>query len=177
MKIEIVERGGYTAREKLVALIEKKVDRFDKYLSDNASCKVVLSASRGERFKMEVSLSDKGKFIRAEVESDNMYANVDLCLAKVEKQIVKHSEKLIDRKRNADALLDFMFFDDVPEFDTPKIVKRKHYDLAPMSEEEAMEQIELVGHDFYVFLNEKTQMVNVLYKRADEDYGIITTSI
>lgn len=177
MKIEIVERGGYTAREKLKALIEKKVDKFDKYLSDNASCKVVLTASRGDRYKMEVSLSDKGKFIRAEVESDNMYTNVDLCLAKVEKQIVKHSERLIDRKRNEAALLDFMFFDEVPEFDKPQIVRRKHYDLVPMSEEEAMEQIELVGHDFYVFLNESTQMVNVLYKRADGDLGLITTSI
>ena len=177
MKVEIVERGGYIAREKLVSLIEKKVDKFDKYLSDGASCKVVLSAAKKERFKMEVSLTDKGKFIRAEVESDNMYANVDLCLAKVEKQIVRHSERLIDRKRNEAALMDLMFFDDVPDFVAPKIVKRKHYELTPMSEKEAMEQIELVGHDFYVFLNEETQMVNVLYKRSDEDYGLITTSI
>lgn len=177
MKIEIVERGGYIAREKLKALIEKKVDKFDKYLSDNATCKVVLTASRGERYKMEVSLTDKGKFIRAEVESDNMYTNVDLCLAKVEKQIVKHSERLIDRKRNEAALMDLMFFDSIPEEEEPKIVRRKHYDLVPMSEQEAMEQIELVGHDFYVFLNEETQMVNVIYKRADGDFGIITTSI
>ena len=176
MKIEIVERGGYTAREKLKDLIEKKVNKFEKYLSGNATCKVVLTGNK-DRYKMEVSLSDKGKFVRAEVESDNMYTNVDLCLAKVEKQIVKHSERLIDRKRNEAILLDLMFHDQVEEDVKPQIVKRKHYELVPMSEEEAMEQIELVGHDFYMFLNEKTQMVNVLYKRFDGELGLITTSI
>lgn len=176
MKIEIVERGGYTAREKLKDLIEKKVNKFDKYLSSNATCKVVLNGYK-DRYKMEVSLSDKGKFVRAEVESDNMYANVDLCLSKVEKQIVRHSERLIDRKRNEAMIMDLMFHDELPEDTKPQIVKRKHYDLYPMSEEEAMEQIELVGHDFYVFLNEKTQKVNVLYKRLDGELGLITTSI
>ena len=174
MKIDIVERG-YKAKEKLTSLIEKKIERFEKYLSSNASCKVVLSSAR-DRYKMEVSLSDKGLFVRSEVETDNMYANIDLCLSKIERQIVKHSERLVDKKRGVDPL-ELMFFDELPEFTKPKITRRKHYDLVPMSEDEALEQIELTDHDFYVFLNEKTQMVNVLYKRADDDYGIITTGV
>ena len=105
-----------------------------------------------------------------------MYANIDLCLAKIERQIVKHSEKLVEKNRGIDPI-ELMFFDDVPEFVKPKITRRKHYELTPMSEEEAMEQIELVDHDFYVFLNEKTQNVNVIYKRSDEDYGLIETNI
>jgi len=174
MKIDVVERG-YKAKDKLTSLITKKVEKFEKYLSNNASCKVVLSATR-DRYKMEVSLSDKGLFVRSEVESDNMYANIDLCLAKIERQIVKHSEKLVEKNRGIDPI-ELMFFDDVPEFVKPKITRRKHYELTPMSEEEAMEQIELVDHDFYVFLNEKTQNVNVIYKRSDEDYGLIETNI
>ena len=174
MKIEIVERN-YKAKDKLTSLITKKIEKFEKYLSPAAACKVVLSSAR-DRYKMEVSLSDKGKFIRSEVESDNMYANIDLCLAKVERQIVKHSDKLIGKKRGIDPF-ELMFFDELPEFHKPKITKRKHFDLVPMSEEEAMEQIDLIGNDFYVFLNEKTQKVNVLYKRDDDDFVIIETSV
>ena len=174
MKIDIVERN-YKAREKLEALIQKKVEKFAKYLSDNASVKVVLSSAR-DRYKMEVSVSDKGLFVRSEVETDNMYANLDLCLAKIEKQIVKHSEKLTEKTRAIDPL-ELMFFDELPEFHKPKITRRKHYNLVPMSEEEAMEQIELVGHDFYVFLNENTQKVNVIYTRTDGDFGLIETDI
>jgi len=174
MKIEIVERN-YKAKDRLENLITKKIEKFDKYLSENATAKVVLSMVK-DRFKMEVSVSDKGLFVRSEVETDNMYANLDLCLSKLERQIVKHSERLGSRKRAIDPL-DLMFFDELPEFHKPKISRRKHYDLIPMSEEEAMEQIELVGHDFYVFLNEATQKVNVIYARTDGDFGLIETDI
>ena len=174
MKIDIVERN-YKAREKLEALIQKKVEKFEKYLSDNASVKVVLSSAR-DRYKMEVTVSDKGLFVRSEVETDNMYANLDLCLAKIERQIVKHSEKLTEKHRDINPL-ELMFFDELPEFKKPKITRRKRYDLVPMSEEEAMEQLELVGHDFYVFLNENTQKVNVIYSRNDGDFGLIETDI
>ncbi|MBQ9790321.1 MAG: ribosome-associated translation inhibitor RaiA [Clostridia bacterium] len=174
MKIEIVERN-YRAKDRLTNLITKKIEKFDKYLSENAAAKVVLSGVK-DRYKMEVSVSDKGLFVRSEVETDNMYANLDMCLSKIERQIVKHSERLAERKRAIDPL-DLMFFDELPEFHKPKITRRKHYDLVPMSEEEAMEQIELVGHDFYVFLNEATQKVNVIYARTDGDFGLIETDI
>jgi len=174
MKIDIVERN-YKASGKLESLITKKIEKFDKYLSENSSAKVVLSAAN-DRYKMEVSVSDKGLFVRSEVETDNMYANLDLCLSKIERQIVKHSEKLAEKKRAIDPL-ELMFFDELPEFHKPRITRRKHYDLVPMSEEEAMEQIELIGHDFYVFLNERTQKVNVIYARTDGDFGLIETDI
>ncbi len=174
MKIEIVERN-YRAKDRLEDLIHKKIEKFSKYLSDGASAKVVLSSAK-DRYKMEVSVTDKGLFVRSEVETDNMYANLDLCLSKIERQIVKHSEKLTEKNRSIDPL-ELMFFDELPEFHKPKISRRKHYDLVPMSEEEAMEQIELVGHDFYVFLNEATQKVNVIYARTDGDFGLIETEI
>ena len=174
MKIEIVERN-YKTRDKLADLINKKIEKFSKYLTADATAKVVLSSVK-DRYKMEVSVSDKGLFVRSEVETDNMYANLDLCLAKIERQIVKHSERLTEKNRMIDPL-ELMFFDDLPKFNKPKITRRKHYDLVPMSEEEAMEQIELVGHDFYVFLNENTQKVNVIYTRTDGDFGLIETDI
>lgn len=175
MKIEIVERN-YKAKDKLTGLITKKIEKFEKYLDGSASCKVVLSAAR-DRYKMEVSIASKGLFVRSEVETDNMYANIDLCLSKLERQIVKHAEKLQIKNRAINPI-ELMFFDEVPEFEKPKITRRKDYDLVPMSEEEAMEQIELVDHDFFVFLNEKTQKVCVLYKRNDSDgeFGLISTN-
>ena len=176
MKIEIVERN-YHAREKLKDLIEKKLNRFEKYLEQNATAKVVLAANNG-RFKTEITISSGGMFVRSEVETDNMYVNVDLCLAKLERQIVKYSQKHLSRRREVDPSL-LLFFDEVPDFSEPKITKRKTFDLAPMTEADALDQMELVGNDFYVFLNSKTNSVCVVYKRhnAPNEYGIIETNV
>lgn len=175
MKIDIMERG-YIAREKLKDLIVKKVERFEKYVGKDATCKVVLSARKENAYKMEVSINAKGLFVRSEVESDNMYVNLDTCLSKIERQIVKHRDRLTDIKK-VDLDADLLFFDEIPTFTKPEIKKRKEYDLYPMSENEAMEQLELVDNNFYVFLNEATQKVCVLYRRDDGDFGIISTNI
>ncbi len=177
MKLDILERN-YKAKDKLKDLITKKVDRFEKHLGNDATCKVVLSSRNDNAYKMEVTINAKGLFVRSEVESDNMYANLDTCLAKIERQIVKHKDKLADIK-NIDLIdaADLLFFDEMPKIEKPKITKRKEYDLYPMTEEEAIEQLELIGHDFYVFLNISTQKVCVVYLREDGDYGIIETNI
>jgi len=175
MKIEILERG-YKAKEKFKDILTKKLSRFEKYLDDNASAKVVLSEVKGD-YKLEVTIASKGMFVRSEVVSDNMYANIDLCLAKLERQIVKYSAKFVAKRRRIEPDL-LMFFDEVPVFEKPKITRRKAYDLKPMTEEEAMEQIELIDNDFYVFLNVETNTVCVLYKRhGGSEYGIIETNV
>lgn len=177
MRIDILERG-YKAKDKLKDLIEKKVNRFEKYVGSDANCKVVLSSRNENSYKMEVTLTNKNMFVRSEVESDNMYVNIDTCLSKIERQIVKHTDKMASRKK-AELIdpMDLLFFDELPHYRKPEITKRKHYDLHPMNEIDAAEQLELVDHDFYVFLNEKTQKVNVLYRRKDGDYGIIETNV
>ncbi len=177
MKIEILERS-YNAKEKLLDLIEKKVARFDKFLGKDAVCKVVLSSRRDNTYKLEISIQAKGLFVRSEVESDNMYANLDICLSKIERQIVKHQDKLSSIKKvNLIDASDLLFFDELPTFKKPKISKRKKFELYPMSESEAIEQLDLVDNSFYVFLNEKTQNVNVVYRRDDGDFGIIETTM
>ena len=177
MKIEIVQRN-YVAKEKLTELINKKVEKFEKYLQSRASAKVVLSkAGKLERYKMEVTIKDVNLFVRSEVESDNMYANLDLCLSKIERQIVKHQDKLASKKIGLLDPAELLFFDEVPTFKKSRISKRKTYDLYPMSEKEAIEQLDLVGNTFYVFLNEANQKVCVVYLRDDGDYGIIETNV
>lgn len=177
MKIDILERN-YKSRDKLKDLIQKKLERFEKYLGADATCKVVLSARKGESFKMEVSVQAKGLFVRSEVESDNMYVNLDTCLSKIERQIVKHQDRLQDIKKiDLSDAADLLFFDELPTFKAPKITKRKSFELYPMSEAEAIEQMEMVDNSFYVFLNEASQKVCVVYLRDDGDYGIIETNI
>lgn len=174
MKIEIVQRN-YAAKEKLTDLIEKKVQKFEKYLDEGASAKVVLSKSgKQERYKMEVTLKSRNIFVRSEVESDNMYANLDTVLAKVERQIVRIAGKAKDSVKTVDPQ-SLLFFDELPEVEPAKIVKRKEFDLDPLTEEQAMEQIELIDNDFYIYKDVKTGLVNVLYKREDGNYGLIKT--
>ena len=174
MKIEIIQRN-YVAKDKLKDLIEKKVAKFEKYLVEGASGKVVLSkAGQSERYKMEITLKGKGIFVRSEVESDNMYANLDTCLAKIERQIVRISGKAKSSVKSVDPAT-LLFFDDVPEDSAAKIVKRKEFELDELSEEDAVEQLELLDNDFYIYKDIDTNLVCVLYKRADGDYGLIKT--
>lgn len=174
MKIEIVQRN-YVAKEKLTDLIEKKVQKFEKYLDGASSAKVVLSKSgKQERYKMEVTLKARNVFVRSEVESDNMYANLDTVLAKVERQIVRIAGKVKDSVKMVDPQA-LLFFDEIPEVEPAKIVKRKEFELDPLTEEQAMEQIELVDNDFYIYKDNQTGNVNVLYKRSDGNYGLIKT--
>ncbi|MBR7172404.1 MAG: ribosome-associated translation inhibitor RaiA [Clostridia bacterium] len=175
MKIEIVQRN-YAAKEKLTDLIDKKVQKFEKYLGDSASAKVVLSKSGSqERYKMEISAKSRNTFVRSEVESDNMYANLDLCLAKLERQLVRIAGKNKDSNKVAIDPASLIFFDEVPEVEPAKIVKHKEFELDRLSDEQAVEQIELLDNDFYIYKDMETGNVNVLYRRTDGDYGLIKT--
>jgi len=174
MKIEITQRN-YVAKEKLLDLIEKKIQKFEKYLDSNASAKVVLTKSGSlERYKMEITIKSRDLFVRSEVETDNMYANLDLCLAKIERQIVRISGKVKDSIKNVDPM-DMLFYDAVPEIKPASIVKRKEFELDVLSEDDAMDKLELLGNDFYIYKDENTGNVNVLYKREDGNYGLIKT--
>ncbi len=174
MKIEITQRN-YVAKDKLVELIEKKIQKFEKYLDAGASAKVVLSKSGAlERYKMEVTIKSRDLFVRSEVETDNMYANLDLCLAKIERQIVRISGKVKDAVKSVDPM-DLLFFDAVPEIKPAAIVKRKEFELDTLSEDDAMDKLELLDNDFYIYKDAETGNVNVLYKREDGNYGLIKT--
>lgn len=175
MKIDIVGRN-YTVSERLKGLIEKKIGKFEKFFSKQANAKVVCTAN-GQRYKMEVNLSSGSMFVRGEVESDNMYQNLDMCIAKVEKQIIKHSDKLLNKRNVAKAdFEDFDFFEEEQHFASDMITKRKVYRLTPMTEEEAVVQMDLVGHDFFIFKNSELDSVCVLYRKADGTIGLIETN-
>ena len=174
MKIDIQSKN-YNLSERLKDLIEKKVGKLERFFDKPVEAKVVCTKNK-DRQKMEINVYSGGLYIRSEVETDNMYANLDVALAKIEKQIIKYvDKKLTNKKKQAKDMLEFDFFDEVPEVKLPKITKRKVFDLVPMTEKEALMQMDMLGNDFFVFMNSKINRICLLYKRADGDIGMIET--
>ena len=156
--------------------IEEKIGRLDKYFDNpNEITANVVIKVKGKDQTVEVTIPTKKFILRGEVTSNDLYAAIDLVSDKLERQIRKNKtriKKKID-KTNIEFNFDFKVAKD--EKNESKIVKRKDIEMKPMSEEEAILQLELLGHSFFVFKNVKTNEVDVLYKRNDGDYGIIET--
>lgn len=151
----------------------EKISKMEKYFDNPEEVSVKISFSvRGREQKVEVTLNSKGYDLRAEVSHSDMYAAIDLVLDKLETQMRKYKSKLMSRER-----VMIVYEDDIVEDeDVNEIVKRKKVYLKPMNEEEAIVQMELLGHDFYIFKDIENEKVNVLYKRYDGSYGIIETN-
>ncbi len=175
MKIEITAKN-YEVSQKLRDIIEKKVQRLDKYFEDDATAKV-LCKQENNIFKIELNVRSKGLFYRSEVAGDNMYENIDLALPKVERQIVKYAEKFRDKfRKGTDFNNDFVYIEQAPEPKEDKtVVKKKTYELEPIGVEDAKMFLETLDNNFYVFLNRETNKVNVLYRRLDGNFGLIET--
>lgn len=171
MKIEITSKN-YVVSDKLKDIIEKKVGKLDKYFNDDAIAKVNCKTD-GNLNKLELTVRSKGLFYRAEVSSDNMYENIDLALPKVERQIVKYGDKFFTRLKKDSLNKDYLFFDEAPVFKKADVVKKKTFELEPISVEDAKVFLDTIDNNFYVFLNRETGRVNVIYKRLDDNFGLI----
>ncbi len=149
-----------------------KIDKMEKYFEnpDEVSVKVVFSI-RGREQKVEITINSINFDLRSEVSHSDMYAAIDLAVDKLEQQMRKFKSKLMSKER-VEIVYDDIIDDDVLE----EVVKRKKVYLKPMDEEEAIMQMELLGHTFFVFKDIKTEKVNVLYKRLDGAYGVIETN-
>ncbi len=154
---------------------EKKMAKLDKYLENPSEVRAnILVKSKGHDQKVEVTIALKKMFLRAEESNKDLYAAFDLVVDKLERQIRKNKTRL--RKNiGKDSIKNFNL-----DFDTTKdeeketvIVRRKNIEMKPMNEDEAILQMELLGHSFFIFKNTKSDLVNVLYKREDGNYGII----
>lgn len=169
MIIEFLTKN-YEASDKLKDIIVKKADKLDKFFEADTKVKVMLKQSK-DVFILELTINLGSGVLRAEVSGDNMYNNIDLALPKLEKQIIKHHQRLISKSKK---IREKLLVEAEPEKHSA-VVKSKRYKLIPMSEDEAIEELEIVGHSFYVFLNKNTRAVNILYRRNDGDYGLIET--
>ena len=156
----------------LRAAVEEKIGKLDRYFNPDTEVIVTLSVQKGKQ-KIEVTIPVKGNIIRAEESSSDMYVSIDLVEEIIERQLRKYKNKLIDQKQSAQAFSDLFISEDVEAEDEIQIVKTKRFAMKPMDPEEACVQMELLGHNFYVFLNAETEEVNVVYKRKGQTYGLI----
>lgn len=172
MKIKYLSKN-YKISSNFKEILEKKLNKLDKYFTSDSQCKVN-ATKEGNSYKLELTINAKGAFFRSEVLSDNMYNNIDLAMPKIEKQIIKHSDKFADKFRpDAFAVPDLMFLSEKPELSPSKVVKTKRFELVPSTVEDAVAQMEALEHNFYIFLNVETGLVSVVYRRNDSNNGLI----
>ena len=168
----IISGKNIEVTEGLKAAVYEKLDKLDKYFTDETEVQVTFSVEK-ERQKIEVTIPVKGTVIRAEQVSDDMYVSIDLVEEVIERQVNRYKKKLVDQQQNAAFFQkDFIDDDDVDEEEI-RIIRSKKFAVKPMDAEEACIQMELLGHNFFVFRNAETDEVNVVYKRKGNTYGLI----
>lgn len=155
----------------LKELALKKLEKLEKYFPQDTDVQVVMSVEKS-RHSIEVTIPYRGGVIRGEETTSDMYASIDNVIAKLDRQILKHKTKLSKALRYEEAAASGDYQDEY-ESNGPEIVKVKRFSMKPMSIEEAMLQMDLLGHSFFVFTNGETGQINVIYTRKDGNYGLI----
>ncbi len=169
----------------LTQYVEKKIGRLDRFLPAIQEARVDLTTQNsrraGDRQVAQVTLRSNGSILRAEEKSDDMFAAIDAVVDKINRQIKRFKDKRqrvrgrdIDRAEQlADAVVEMEAEAAEEGAAAGRIVRVKRFPVGPMNDEEAIEQMELLGHDFYVFFNVDDNRMNVLYRRADGNYGLL----
>ncbi|MBQ9443518.1 MAG: ribosome-associated translation inhibitor RaiA [Lachnospiraceae bacterium] len=156
--------------------IEEKIGKLEKYFSPDTEVHVTLSVEK-ERHKIEVTIPVKGSIIRSEQVSNDMYISIDLVEEIIERQLKKYKNKIIDKEQAAESFKREYIERDYQDDDEIQIVRTKQFDMKPMYPEDACVQMELLGHNFFVFNNAETNAVNVVYKRKANTYGLIEPEV
>ena len=156
--------------------VEQKLGKLEKYFTPETDIIVTLSVEK-ERQKIEVTIPVKGNIIRSEQESSDMYVSIDLVEEIIERQLKKYKNKIVDKQQAAASFSKAYVENDYTDDDEIKIVRTKKFDIKPMYPEDACIQMELLGHNFFVFCNAETDQVNVVYKRKGDTYGLIEPEV
>ena len=156
------------------AYIKEKIAKLDKYFDEPSSIDAhVLIRSKNNKDTIEVTIPAKGYTLRAEESNVDLYAAIDEVQEVLERQIRKNKTRLNSRKNEVSEISFAFIEEEVEDEQDSQIVKRKSVETKPMSEEEAILQMELLGHDFFVYKDADEECIAVLYKRKDNNYGII----
>ena len=153
--------------------VESKLGKLERYFTPDTEIHVTLSVQK-ERQKIEVTIPVKGGIIRSEQQSNDMYVSIDLVEEVIERQLRKYKNKLVAKhQEGSNFTSSFYDTEDTADDGDIKIVRSKKFGIKPMYPEDACVQMELLGHDFFVFCNAETDEVNVVYKRKNGSYGLI----
>ncbi|MBQ3786474.1 MAG: ribosome-associated translation inhibitor RaiA [Lachnospiraceae bacterium] len=159
----------------LKSAVQEKIGKLEKYFTPDTEVHVTLSVEK-DRQKIEVTIPVKGTIIRSENVSNDMYVSIDLVEEIIERQMKKYKNKLIERSQGSGdggSLKTAFLEEEVDEEEEVNIVRTKSFGIKPMFPEDACVEMELLGHDFFVFRNAETDEVNVVYKRKGNTYGLI----
>ncbi|MBO4347716.1 MAG: ribosome-associated translation inhibitor RaiA [Lachnospiraceae bacterium] len=156
--------------------VEEKIGKLEKYFTPDTEVHVTLSVEK-DRQKIEVTIPVKGSIIRSEQVSNDLYVSIDLVEEIIERQLKKYKSKLVNYKQNSDNFKQDYIDKDFSDDDEIKIIRSKKFDMKPMYPEDACVQMELLGHNFFVFQNAETDQVCVVYKRKGNTYGMIEPEI
>jgi putative sigma-54 modulation protein len=172
MKVTITSRN-FNASEHLKDTIEKKIQKLSKYFSEDIVVNVMLSSEKGKD-KVEATINAKGTIFRAEETANAAYDAIDRVVEKLSTQMSRYKSKLLKKHKENKEFI----FAEIPDVEEEEIniVKRKKIELTPMSMEEAIIQMELLEHNFFVYADMETNEISVVYKRKNDDYGVIETT-
>lgn len=168
----IISGRNIEVTEGLKSAVYEKIGKLEKYFTPDTEIHATLSVEK-ERQKIEITIPMKGNIIRAEQVSSDMYVSIDLVEEIIERQLRRYKTKLIEQKQAASNFNREFVDDDTAEDEEIKIIRSKKFAMKPMDAEEACVQMELLGHNFFVFRNAETDEVNVVYKRKGNTYGLI----
>lgn len=152
---------------------EEKIGKFEKYITNITEAIVTLSVEK-YRHKAEVLLKVNGYMIQAEGVTGEIYSSIDEVVEKLEKQVKKYKEKLHSYRKNDKRAIESYISKTAEK---GRIIKYKRFDMKPMNPEEAVDQMEMLDKDFFVFVNDKTNLINLVYRRKDGNYGLIEPTI
>ena len=177
MKLQILAKNNVEISETIRAYVEKKVGKLGRYLSTIDEGKVEISREGAklpeQRFTVQVTLDSRGVLIRAQEKSKDMRTAIDRVVDALSKRIERYKGKLYDKNRGVSFARQGAAIEE-EEIEPPKrVVKTKRFSVKPMPIDEAMNQMELLGHDFFLFVDADTDRLNLLYRRDDGNYGLI----
>ena len=175
----IIKSKNFDVTDRLRDYVEKKIGKLDRYLPSISEAWVELSTegtkAAQDRQVCQVTIRSNGTILRAEERSDDIFTSIDTVLDKMYRQIARYKGKRKNRWRGAGTVVEPLPIDleEESEEEVSNIVRVKRFPMSPMHPEEAVEQMELLGHDFFVFFNGDEGRINVLYRRKDGDYGLL----
>ncbi|MBN1994752.1 MAG: ribosome-associated translation inhibitor RaiA [Anaerolineae bacterium] len=186
----LLQGKNFVISDRIREYVEKKIGKLDRFLPDIEEARVEITQEKTKSAKdrniVQVTLRANGTILRAEERSDSIYPCIDAVANKIHRQIARYKGKRVDRwhgQLNKRAAVD-----EIPNIDQEvlaslaeeserQIVRVKRFRVDPMSEEEAIEQMELLGHNFFVFFNADSGRFNVIYRRADNNYGLLDPEV
>ena len=171
MKFIIIGRN-IDITEGLKSAVQEKLGKLERYFTPETEIHVTLSVEK-DRQKIEVTIPVKGNIIRSEQVSSDMYVSIDLVEEVIERQLRKYKTKIVNQQQAGGNFQKEFVEDEFLEDEEVKIIRTKKFGIKPMYPEDACVQMELLGHNFYVFRNAETDEVNVVYKRKANTYGLI----